>query len=52
MAYETEQNEAYRVIKLNRLVNERISEAIDKAQRVVKECRQEILDIVTFIGEK
>jgi hypothetical protein len=52
MDYEAEQLECYRILKSNRIVNENITAAIENAQRAAKECRQEILDIVSFIGEK
>jgi hypothetical protein len=51
MEVEADDREIFRVLRMHRLVNERITHTLENAHRVVAECRQEILDLVNFIGE-
>ena len=51
MQVEADDREIFRVLRMHRLVNERITHTLENAQRVVAECRQEILDLVSYIGE-
>jgi hypothetical protein len=51
MEVEADDREIFRVLRMHRLVNERINHTLENAHRVVAECRQEILDLVKFIGE-
>jgi hypothetical protein len=48
---EAEEREHYRIMRMNRLVNEKINDTLETAQRVVQECKQQILDLVSFLGE-
>ena len=52
MQVEADDREIFRVLRMHRLVNERITHTLENAQRVVAECRQEILDLVSYIGEE